>query len=108
MAHSICNSRFNVPKEIPVVFHNGLNYNYYFVIKELEKEFEGQFGNEDIITTTYKIKFINSIRFLVSSLWNLVDNLEEGTHTIKCKDCNCFLEYKSVNGNLTNHKCLSY
>ena len=24
-AHSICNLRFNVPNEIPVVFHNGSN-----------------------------------------------------------------------------------
>ena len=25
VAHSICNLRFNVPNEIPVVFHNGSN-----------------------------------------------------------------------------------
>ena len=30
-AHSICNLRFNVPSEIPVVFHNGSNYNYHFI-----------------------------------------------------------------------------
>ena len=34
-AHSICNLKFNVPSEIPVVFHNGSNYNYNFIIKEL-------------------------------------------------------------------------
>ena len=27
-AHSICNLKFNVPNEIPVVFHDGLNYDY--------------------------------------------------------------------------------
>ena len=32
-----------VPKKIPVVFHNGLNYDYYFIIKELEEEFKKQF-----------------------------------------------------------------
>ena len=42
-AHSICNFRFNVPNEIPVVFHNGSNYDYHFIIKELANEFEGQF-----------------------------------------------------------------
>ena len=42
-AHSICNLKFNVPNEIPVVFHNGSNYNYHFIIKELANEFEGQF-----------------------------------------------------------------
>ena len=28
-AHSICNLKFNVPSEIPVVFYNGSNYDYY-------------------------------------------------------------------------------
>ena len=25
-AHNICNLRYSVPKEIPIVFHNGSNY----------------------------------------------------------------------------------
>ena len=29
--------------EIPVVFHNGSNYDYHFIIKELANGFEGQF-----------------------------------------------------------------
>ena len=33
-AHSMYNLGFNVPNEIPVVFHNGLNYDYNFIIKE--------------------------------------------------------------------------
>ena len=41
--HSICNLKFNVPNEIPVVFHNGLNYDYHFIIKELPNKFEGKF-----------------------------------------------------------------
>ena len=41
--HSICNLRYKIPKEIPVVFHNGFTYDYHFIIKELVKEFEGQF-----------------------------------------------------------------
>ena len=32
-AHSICNLRFNVPNEIPVVFHNKPNCDYHFIIK---------------------------------------------------------------------------
>ena len=42
-AYSICNLKFNVPNEIPVVFHNGSNYDYHLIIKELVKEFDGQF-----------------------------------------------------------------
>ena len=41
--HNICNLKFNVPNEIPVACHNGSNYDYHFVIKELSKEFEREF-----------------------------------------------------------------
>ena len=37
--HSNCNLKFNVPNEIPLVFHNCSNYNYHFLIKELANEF---------------------------------------------------------------------
>ena len=42
-SHSICNLKFNVPNEIPVVFHNGSNYDYHFIIKELANKFVGKF-----------------------------------------------------------------
>ena len=32
-AHDICNLRYKIPKEIPVVFHNGSTYDYHFIIK---------------------------------------------------------------------------
>ena len=38
-AHSICNLKFKVT----VVFHNGSNYDYHFIIKELANEFERKF-----------------------------------------------------------------
>ena len=40
-AHSICNWRYKVPKEIPVVIHNGSTYDYHFIIKQLAEEFDG-------------------------------------------------------------------
>ena len=60
-----------------------------------------------VLLLILKIKFLNSARFIVSSLSNLVGNLAEGIHKIKCKDCNCFLEYESFKGNLIKYKCLS-
>ena len=42
-AHSICNLRYKIPNEIPVIFHNGSTYDYHFIIKELAKEFKGNF-----------------------------------------------------------------
>ena len=44
---------------------------------------------------------------MATSLSNLVDNVTEGIHKIKCKDCYCFLENEGVNDNLIKQKCLS-
>ena len=112
-AHNICNLRYKVPKEIPIVFHNVSIYDYHFIIKELVKEFEDNFeclgeNTEKYITfsmprkkkvenkdleITYKIKFIDSYRFMASSLSKLVDNLSEGVHNNKCSDCGSNLDY---------------
>ena len=72
--------------------------------KRLEKLIK---ENENIITITYKIKFIDSTTFMATSLSNLVDNLEKRIHKIKNKDCDFFLEYKHVKNNLIKYKCLS-
>ena len=53
-------------------------------------------GNESVTTKSYKIKVIDSAKFMASSLSNLVNNLAEGMHKIKCKDCYCFPEYERV------------
>ena len=42
-AHNICNLRYKIAKEIPIVFHNGSTYDYHFIIKEITKEFDGNF-----------------------------------------------------------------
>ena len=118
-AHNICNLRYKVPKEIPVVFHNGSAYDYHFIIKELVTEFKGNFdclgeNTEKCITfsvplkkrienknleITYKIKFIDSFRFMLSSLSKLVDNLSEGIHNNKCSDCKSNLDYVCITKN---------
>ena len=91
-AHSGCNLRYKVPKEIPVVFHNDSTYDYHFIGKKLAEKFEGEFeclgeNTEKYITfsvplkkendkkITYKLKFIDSYRFMLTSSSNLVDNL---------------------------------
>ena len=115
-AHNICNLRHKVPKEIPVVFHNGSTYDYHFINKKLVKEFEGNCdclgeNTEKYITFSvplkkkienknleiaYKIKFIDSFRFMSSSLSKLVDNLSEGIHSNKCSDCKSNLDYVRI------------
>ena len=106
-AHTNCNLNYKISKEIPVVFHNGSTYEYHFIIKQLAREFEGNFecrgeNTEKYITfstpikkehdngktTTYKVKFVDSCRFVQSSLSNLVDNLSE----INNKELNKFMD----------------
>ena len=67
-AHNICNLRYKVPKEIPIVFHNGSIYDYH----------------------------LDSYRFMSSSLSKLVDNLSEGIHNNKCVDCKSNLDYVRI------------
>ena len=64
-------------------------------------------GNESVETISYKIKIIDVARFMASSSLNLVDNLTEVSHKIKCKDCDCFLEYENAKDNLNKYKYLS-
>ena len=88
-AHNICNLRYNIPKKFPIVFHNGSTYDYHFVIKKLAEEFKVEFeclgeNTEKYITFSvplkkendndndkkikYKLKFIDSYRFMSTSL----------------------------------------
>ena len=41
-AYNNCNLRYEIPKEIPVVFYNGSKYDYYFTINKLAEEFLGE------------------------------------------------------------------
>ena len=101
-----------MPKKNPIVFHNGSNYDYHFIIKELAQEFQKQFtclgentgkyitftvpiekevtridknGEEIAKNISYILHFIDRARFMASSLSNLDNNLSEGLHRVKCK-----------------------
>ena len=39
-AHSICNLKYYVPKNIPIAFHN---YDYHFIIKQFAEKIKKQF-----------------------------------------------------------------
>ena len=68
--------------------------NFFYSNRKKEVTNIDKDGNESIVTIYYRIKFIDSARFMASSLSDLVDNLAEGVHKIKCKDCDCFLNIK--------------
>ena len=63
--------------------------------------------NKDL-EITYKIKFIDSYRFVASSLSKLVANLLEGIHNNKCSDCRSNLDYIKIKNEkliLECHNC---
>ena len=94
-SHKYCDKKVI---EVPVAFHNGSNYNYHFIIKELAKKVDGLVcigeNSEKYITfkatinineIEIKLKFIDTFRVTFNSLDTLVNNL---TELNKCKECN--------------------
>ena len=133
-AHYICNLRYKTSKAIPVVFHNGSIYDHRFIVKDLAEESEGEFeclgentekyitfsipikkgirkrdkdGDDKIIKISYKIKLIDSFRYMSTSLSNLVSNLSERLHNDRCIDCKSCLDYMSIKDNQLIFRCSS-
>ena len=105
-----CNLRYKIPRYIPVVFHNLSGYNTILFIRELGKKFDSGSAigviaenkekcisfNVDVVRGLYKdmwgktkekkiqLRFINSIKFMVSSLDSLARNLA-GVNGMMCK-----------------------
>ena len=97
------------------MFHNGSIYDYHFIIKELGENTEKyitfsvpikkKIENKDL-EITYKIKFIDSYRFMASSLSKLFDNLSEGIRNNKCSDCGSNLDYIKITTERRNEKLI--
>ena len=124
--HNTCNLRYKVPKNIPVIFHNESTYDYHLIMKELACKFEGNFEclgekTEKYITfsvpikkkidnknidITYKIKFIDSFRFMATSLSRLVDNLTDNIHNDKCIKCKSNLCFERAMNEKLIFKCI--
>ena len=78
-AHSNCNLNYKIPKEIPVVFHNGSTYDYHFIIKQLARKFKGNFdclgeNTEKYVTFSAPIKkeHDNTCQYVIKILINLI------------------------------------
>ena len=106
VAHSNCNLEYKIAGHIPVIFHNLSGYNARLFIRELGKHM-GRMGviaknKEDNISFLVKVevgtridkygmevpvemdlRFIDSFRFMSSSLDSLVNNLSRGGNKSK-------------------------
>ena len=104
-AHMKCNLQYKIPPFVPIVFHNLSGYNAHLFIKELASITDGSIGHmgviakntEDYISFSVKVevdkymnkrgierskemelRFIDSFKFMSSSLDSLVNNLAGG------------------------------
>lgn len=90
-AHSCCNLKFRIPKFIPVFFHNLSGYDCHLFIRELSK-FAGEIkvipkNKENYISFTkfiqysttdfVAVRFVDSFKFLGTSLEQLAKNLQQ-------------------------------
>ena len=104
-AHSLCNLRYQEQRDIPVMIHNGSNYDFHLLIKDLAKELKSNIyclgeNTEKYISFSlpilnkkiynesinYNLKFIDIYRFMNFWLDELVDNLLE-INRKKCIHC---------------------
>ena len=123
-AHSICNLRYRTQREIPVVLHNGSNYDNHFIINALAKEFKSnnikclgentekyisfniplKKTNNNLKLATYKLKFIDSCRFMPATLSDLTDNSSE-INNKECKKCKENWEYTTYKNDVLIYRC---
>ena len=94
---------YKVQKEIPIIIHNA-TYDTHFIKNQLEIKFKGELNciednMENYITfsvpikkecdnnktITYKLKFIDSLRFMPTSLSELADSTSGIFNSIECK-----------------------
>ena len=71
--------------------------------KEITKKYKD--GNDKITKISYKIKFINSYRFMSTSLSNLVNNLSEGVHNDKCTNCKFYFDHMTTKDEQLIFRC---
>ena len=113
VAHNNCNLKYRIPDHIPIAFHNLSEYDAHLFIRELGKKFNNQdinmiaenkekyicfnvsvrvklarVSNKDgkPVYKKIQLRFIDSCKFLASSLDKLAGNLCE-TNVVTCNSC---------------------
>ena len=129
-AHRDCNLRYKIPSYIPFVFHNLSGYDAHLIIRKLGKKFDtGKIGviaenkekyisfNIDVVVDKYvdelgkikekkiQLRFIDSMRFMASSLDSLTNNLV-GAGGMPCNVCEESCEITHIDKDYIAHgKC---
>ena len=104
-AHSKFNLNYKAPKDIPMIIHNA-SFDTHFKINQLAEEFKGKLNciGENIEKISlflyqlrknvkmvkkiaYKLRFIDTFRFMSTSLSELVGNMSGFFNSIECKSC---------------------
>lgn len=105
-AHQSCNLNFKKSHTIPVVFHNLSNYDGHFLIKNISKKIPGGVSllpvnkeryisfTKNIQDTNIKLRFIDSFRFMPSSIEKLSSYLNDDEKTITQKFCKDTRQFK--------------
>ena len=105
VAQSKCYLNYKVPKDILITIRNA-SYDTHFIINQLSEEFKGELNCigknmekyinfsvpikkecQDGKTVTCKLRFIDSFRFMATSLSELFDNMSGIFNSIERKSC---------------------
>ena len=66
---------YNVPKKNHIDFHNGSNYDYYFIIKNLAEEFKKQFTC-NLLTVPIEKELTIFHKKMEKKLWKIYSNYD--------------------------------
>ena len=131
-ADSKCSLSYKFSKDIPVLIHNA-SYDTYFIINQIAEKFKGKLDCiaenmetseyiafsapikkkcSDSKTITHKLRFIDSLRFMSTSLSELVNNMSgKFFNSIECEKCmerkkpKLECDFIGLKNNRLNYRC---
>ena len=72
--HRICDLKYSVSKKFFAAFHNGSNYDYKIIKKELAEELENNFLENDITFRVLVEKEVSKILKIIKTIKTIIKN----------------------------------